>query len=215
MPQPMIIKRFETKTIVEPGERWVIARISTTIVDRDGDVVLPSGLDLKDFNANPVVMFGHGDFKLPVGQAPDIRKRPNDIVAKVIFAQRPVSHPDSQEWVPDTLHELFKQGVLRAFSAGFSVLPGGSRPATQKDRDRFGDGLLRVITKWALVELSIVPIPANQEALAVAVSKGWMPRDSWIRARLGTSADALDIVGDDDQDSLVLGDGEPPELVIG
>lgn len=210
MRRPLLIrKRCEAKTIVEPGQRWVIARISTTVVDRDGDVMLPSGLDMTDFSKNPVVLFGHDSNKLPVGKALDVQQRPNDVLAKIVFADRPSSLPDSQEWPPDTLHELFKQGILKAFSVGFTIPDNGSRPADQKDRARFGEDVRRIVNRWRLVELSIVPLPANQEALATAVSKGFMHRDSWVQSQMAENIDgALDMADSFVENPLVLPD--PP-----
>lgn len=196
-------KLYDAQVANEPGKRWVLARISTADVDRDGDVVLPSGGDFSQFEKNPVVMLRHGvgetpsltkEQALPVGKAHGLRKRPNDIVATITFAERPASHPANLEWVPDTVHSLFQQSVLKAFSVGFMVPLGGFRKATTKDLDRFGDGARRVITKWRLIELSVVPVPSNQEALALAVSKGWMPEGSWLEQALRRSDDLLDLV---------------------
>lgn len=174
----LISKQFATKLTVEPGERSVIARISTISVDRDGDVLLPSGADFTDYRKNPVVLFVHDSSRLPVGTAPAIQKNPNDITAKVKFAERPASLPDVQEWVPDTVHELFKQGVLRAFSVGFTITR--AREADKRDIRKFGDDVRRVITDWKLLEFSVVPVPANQDALVMAVSKGYIPTSSWV-----------------------------------
>jgi HK97 family phage prohead protease len=176
----MINKQLDTRMrIDEDDERSVLAMISTTAVDSDGDVLLPSGVDLQDFNKNPVVLFGHDQRQIPVGKASRIQKKAQGILAKVQFAERPPSLPDVQEWPPDTLFDLFKQGILRAFSVGFTVPRGGSRKATRKDADRFGEMVERVITKWRLKEFSVVPVPANQDALAVAVSKGCIP-NAWV-----------------------------------
>jgi len=194
MPSPSYErKQFDGSIATEPGQKWVLARISTTSVDRDGDVLLPSGADVSDFEKNPVVLLTHQQGQLPIGRALGIRKRTNDIVAKVIFADRPAGLPPQQEWVPDTVHELFKQGVLRAFSVGFTIPIGGARAAEKRDLARFGENVRRVITRWKLAELSVVPLPANQDALAMAVSKGLL-RDSWLRAELGCADDLLDLV---------------------
>lgn len=166
-------KLFQTKIATEPGARWVIARISTKAVDRDGDVLLPEGLNLADYNANPVVLESHDPNK-PIGTAA-IVKRDDDIVARVTFADRPASLPEAVEWRPDTIHDLYKQGVLRAFSVGFDVPPGGVRAADHRDKSQYGPRVRQVITNWDLAELSVVSVPANQEALATAVSKqAWM-----------------------------------------
>ena len=171
-------KNFSPTLDVLPEERSVAARISTVSVDRDGDVLLPSGIDVADFAKNPVVLFGHDSGRIPVGKALRITRRPDAVEATVKFASRPPEHPDAVEWVPDTIFELFKQGVLRAFSVGFIVPEGGARAASKKDVSRFGDNVRRVITRWKLLEFSVVPIPANQDALATAVSKGLLDPDS-------------------------------------
>jgi len=170
-------KIFDTELKAEPGERTVVAQISTTAVDRDGDVMLPSGVDMTDFKRNPVVLFGHDAGRIPIGKAEGMRRHRNALEAKVRFADRPDSLPESQEWPPDTVFSLFQQGVLRAFSVGFTI--DNSREADQKDAELFGEGVRRVITNWKLLEFSVVPIPANQDALAVAVSKGILRGDSW------------------------------------
>ena len=173
-----LTKTFETKLTTKPGERSVIARISTTSVDRDGDVLLPSGVDLRDFKKNPVVLFMHEGKKLPVGTAPLIVRKPDSIIAKVMFAERPDTLPDAQEFVPDTVFSMFQQGVLRAFSVGFML--DKARVPTPDDVRRFGRTVKQVITKWRLLEFSVVSVPANQDALAEAVSKGYVPRNSLI-----------------------------------
>lgn len=164
--------------------RTVTATISTATVDRDGDVVLPSGLDLKAYRKNPVVHFAHDTRSLPIGVTDSVVMKHMGIQATIRFAERPKSMPDAQEWMPDTIHELFQQGILRAFSVGFTVPKGGLREATQKDKDRHGETVQRVITKWSLHELSVVPVPANPEALATAVSKGILPQDSLVYGRV-------------------------------
>jgi HK97 family phage prohead protease len=187
----MQYKILQTKLSASEGERAVIARISTTSVDRDGDVMLPSGVDLSDFTKNPVVLFGHDSNRIPVGRAVAIHRRAQDIVAKVQFAERPKSLPDMQEWVPDTIFSLFQQKILNAFSVGFTIQD--SRPATKHDIARFGDGVRQIITKWNLLEFSVVPVPANQDALAVAVSKGYVKESSWTHNELELSSVAEEV----------------------
>ena len=187
----MHYKILQTKLSASEGERAVIARISTTSVDRDGDVMPPSGVDLSDFTKNPVVLFGHDANRIPVGKAGAIHRRAQDIVAKVQFAERPKSLPDMQEWVPDTIFSLFQQKILNAFSVGFTIQD--SRPATKHDVARFGDGVQQIITKWNLLEFSVVPVPANQDALATAVSKGYVKESSWTHNELELSSVAEEV----------------------
>lgn len=163
--------------------RTVTGLISTTALDRDGDVLLPSGLDAREFKKNPVVLFGHDSGRLPIGKATKLSTTTSAVSASVEFASRPAEHPDAAEWVPDTIHALFKQGILNAFSVGFTVPENGMREAGDLDRKRFGKGVRRVISKWKLLEFSVVPIPSNQDALATAVSKG-LHLDDWTAEQL-------------------------------
>jgi HK97 family phage prohead protease len=165
-----VLKAYSNRIDMKADEpRTVVARISTTAVDRDGDVVLPSGLKLQEYRKNPVVLLNHDNGSLPIGKALSVQRDRDTVVAKVQFAERPAEHPEGAEWVPDTILSLFKQKVLRAFSVGF--MPLDMRDANEKDRKKFGDHVRRVITDWNLLEFSVVPVPANQDALAVQVAK--------------------------------------------
>lgn len=167
-----INKAFSADVTVDEGERAVMATITTAAVDRDGEVLVPQGCYTKDFEKNPSVFLGHDYYNLPIGKCAAIRRTPDAIVAKTVFAERPADFPVGQEWIPDTLFSLFQQGVLKGFSVGF--LPIESRPATDKDVEKFGAGVRRVYSKWNLLEYSVAAIPANPEAIAMAVSKGFV-----------------------------------------
>ena len=203
-----LTKRFDTNLKLSEGERSVVARISTASVDREGDVVLPSGVELDEFKQNPVVLFGHDSAMLPIGKAEGITTTRNAVIAKVKFAERPKAHPTTAEWVPDTIHSLFQQGVLRAFSVGFSVPNGGIRDADEKDIGRLGDDVRRVITRWKLLEFSVVPIPANQDALATAVSKGILSTDDWTFGALEIGLDS------DKYAPIALSERQPMHVII-
>ena len=60
-------------------------------------------------------------------------------------------------------------GINPGVSIGF--IPIESRNATKGDRAKYGDGVQTVHSKWKLLELSIAPVQANQEAVVVAVGK--------------------------------------------
>ena len=71
--------------------------------------------------------------------------------------------------MPDVLLSLFKQGIIKGFSVGF--MPIESRAANDRDIQTYGPSCRRVYTRWKLLEFSVAPLPVNQEALALAVSK--------------------------------------------
>lgn len=165
-------KAFSADISINEGERAVTAKISTAAVDRDGEVLIPMGCYSKNYEKNPVVLLNHSYWDLPVGKCVAIKRDDTSITAKTIFAERPDTFPTDDEWIPDTLLSLFKQNILKAFSVGFDVLSGGMRAATDQDVEKYGASCRRVYSKWELLEYSVVPIPANQEALALAVAKG-------------------------------------------
>lgn len=205
-----LTKRLES-TITSTA-KGVVATISTTSVDRDGDVLLPSGINFSDFLKNPVVLFGHRSDQVPIGKALGIQKTSGGVVAEVEFASRPESHPESVEWVPDTIHSLFKQGVLRAFSVGFQVPKDGMREATRKDKGKFGQDVQRVISKWNLLEFSVVTIPANQDALVQSVSKGLINEESWTYKHL--DAEEGETLGLTTREPMVVRPREPLRLEL-
>jgi hypothetical protein len=63
-------------------------------------------------------------------------------------------------------------GALRGVSIGFAPQSGGMRVASKADTERYGTGVKRVFSKWTLFEVSVVSIPANQDALINAIEKG-------------------------------------------
>lgn len=190
-------KAFSSDISVIEGERAVSAVISTTAVDRDCEVLLASGANWKDFGANPVCFWDHAYCqydaeiaeKLPIGQCVAIKRDADSISFKMTFAERPATHPADEEWLPDTLLSLYQQGVMRAFSVGF--IPIEIRNATDKDLITFGADCRRVISKWKLLEVSAVALPANQEAVAMAVSKGLITRDG-AKSMFGKSGEVTD-----------------------
>lgn len=176
MPSAIIHKVFDSSvSITEDDSRAITAAISTSAVDRAGDVLVPQGCISKDYEANPLLCWQHGWDGPPIGKCLGIKRTATQVFAKFQFAERPASHPDGDEWIPDTLLALYQQKVMRAFSVGFISVE--SRPANDKDILRFGADCRRVHSKWKLLEVSCVTIPCNQEAVAIAVSKGLLRRD--------------------------------------
>jgi hypothetical protein len=137
-----ITKAFSSEVTANEGERAVTVWMSTTAVDRDGEVLIPQGCNSKNFERNPVVMWDHVYLgRLPVGQCVAIKREEHGLKGKIVFAERPESHPVTEEWLPDTLLSLYRQKVMRAVSVG--LVPIESRPATDRDVKQYGDGCRR------------------------------------------------------------------------
>lgn len=156
------------------GERAVIATISTETPDRDQEVMLMKGADLKWFRQNPIVFYAHDYGDLPIGQAQWIRKDGNSLVAKTVFATAEANP------LADQVYRLIQGKFLRAWSIGFII-----NEAREAKADEFPDAQVRrVITKWSLLEYSAVGVPSNMEALTTAVGKG-LKLDERLAADLG------------------------------
>ena len=97
----------------DSGERAIVGTISTTSIDRDGDVIMPGGIDLGNFWKNPQVLFGHDAGRMGIGtvRKGNITKTPTSIVAKADLFPRPPSLPANVEWQPDTILDLAKMGA--------------------------------------------------------------------------------------------------------
>jgi len=157
-----MIKKVFNSVIKEVniGEKTLTAVISTDATDRMGESVLPEGIDQKNFRKNPVVVWAHDYSMLPIGKAEFVKRSGNQLISRMKFAD----HEFANE-----VFNLYKDGFLKAFSIGFI-------PKEWED----GDGKktpYRTYKKWELLEYSAVPIPANPEALQLAVQRGIVHED--------------------------------------
>jgi HK97 family phage prohead protease len=163
------LKTYDASLEVNEGKREVVAYISTNAIDRDGEVVQPKGLKKKNYANNPIVMVNHDYRSLPIGKA--LWVKANEDGSKLI-AKSYIS--DKTELARDVFG-LLQDGVLNAFSIGFVSLRN-SAPTTQEKNARPELANARLIHReWELLEYSVVGIPANPEALTLAVSKGYSP----------------------------------------
>ena len=144
----------EIKTI-DAAESTLTAYITTNGRDRMDEVVEPGGVDLKNYRKNPVVLFAHDHYNPPIGKALWTKKDDKGIIAKVKFA----STDFAQE-----IFTLFKEGIMNAFSIGFMPKEWVDGDGGKKPR--------RTFTKSEMIEFSAVPVPANPEALTLALQKG-------------------------------------------
>lgn len=130
----------------EEGKFKVLA--STDAIDRAGEVIDQKGWMLENFLKNPVILFGHDYWSFPIGKATSAVVEAQGLIIEGEFAPT----EGGQE-----AKILFEGGFLSAVSVGF--IP--------HERNA------NIITKAELLELSFVPVPCNQEALALSVAKGF------------------------------------------
>lgn len=142
-PMQDFMSRTKQATAEDSGTFEVV--VSTADMDRQGESVDQNGWDLSLFKMNPVVLFGHDYYSLPIGICDSIELIDGKLVAKGRFAPMD-ANPFAQQ-----VRKLYDLNILRATSVGFIV------------REAQG----RVITKAELIEFSFVPVPANPYALSM------------------------------------------------
>lgn len=133
------------------------AMISTESVDRQGDIVRAAGAQLENYLRNPVVLWAHDYSQPPVARALSVEIIPGvGLKSTFQFPEWGVSEQ------ADTVRRLWAGGFLNATSIGF--IPMSMTPI---DPDRqWGP---QDITSWEMLEYSVVPVPANQNALRLAM----------------------------------------------
>lgn len=142
------------KTVASDGGLDFV--LSDDTVDRYGDVIDAKGWVLTNFKKNPIALFGHSN-GFPIGSWSNLRVESNRLVGTLKLAARGTSARI------DELISLVEQGILRAVSVGF--IPIKSEPINP-DRP-YGP---QKYTRQELVETSLVSVPANPAALALAKS---------------------------------------------
>lgn len=141
----------------EDGKLRITGYASTAGTDRVGDVILPSawtGGGLDNYKTNPIILFNH-NYGKPIGRAVEL-----EVDAKGLKISCEIS-PSAGE-----VHGLIKDSVLTTFSVGFMV--------KDADYNEMTDGY--IIKDAELLEVSVVTVPCNQEAL-FSISKSLKPEE--------------------------------------
>lgn len=130
--------------------------LSDATVDRYGDIVEPDGWDLRNFKKNPIALFGHSS-GFPIGTWENLRVEGGKLIGRLKLAALGTSARI------DELIRLVEQGILRAVSVGF-------RPIDSDPIDPKQPWGAQRYKKQELLETSLVSVPANPSAIALAKS---------------------------------------------
>jgi len=162
---PFVRKYYTSeKQEADKKERSVISYISTGAIDRDGEKLLPEGVNLENYKKNPIVMMGHDYKAMPIGKNIWIKKDDKGLIAKTAFAKS----ERGDEMLRACTEDINGTGpLLQGWSVGF--IPIEWEDVETKDKTGRPD---RIYKKWELLEYSVVPIPSCPEALTIAVEKG-------------------------------------------
>ena len=176
----IVHKFLAADSTVLADKRQVLTVCSTGGVDRQGDIVVQSGIDTKSFmRAGGTVLWGHDPDK-PIAKALSIGVEGGSLRALVQFPPAGVSAKS------DETYGLIKAGIVNATSIGFA-------PVSSEPMEPPWNGLKYLAVE--LMECSFVSVPAMPEATVIARS---------YRGR-GKSADLTSIDNMADRVACVLG----------
>jgi HK97 family phage prohead protease len=144
----------------DTGMRRFTFVASTDAVDREGDILFPGGWQLDSYKENPVILWAHESWSYPIGRATDIGVQDNKLMVTVQFTPADVN-PDGYR-----VYKLVEAGFVNAVSVGF-------RPRSWVWNDEHAGYDFQ---ENELLEVSVVPVPANQEALLAAGIDGQTAR---------------------------------------
>ncbi len=146
-----LTRKWALKDTTAAGDAPLTFVVSSGAVDRHGDVVSPDGWRLDAYRANPVVLWAH-DYRRPaIGRAQSVWSDGRALLAHLEFA--PTEFAQEVE-------ALYRSGYQQGVSVGF-------RPLRFEERrdPRTGAFLGIRFLEQELLEISAVPVPANQGAL--------------------------------------------------
>lgn len=131
------------------SDRTILSVITTNSVDRYNEIVSPEGIQLENYLKNPVVLLNHSQDTLPIGKNVWIKQDSNGLIAQTQFAKTAIA---------EDVMNLYREGFMNAFSIGFIPL-----------KYEFDNQDRVIFTQSELLEYSCVSVPANQDALALAM----------------------------------------------
>jgi hypothetical protein len=155
---------IQTKAVENQPNTFDIV-ISTGEPDRDGDIIEVAGWDFTNYLNNPVVIYVHNYRDVPIGKTLALRKENDQVIARFQWRD------PANEFDPILpIRAAWDQDMLRGASVG--AIPIEWEPITDgiDPNDRWALMFApRRYTKTELLEWSICPLPANANALRMAI----------------------------------------------
>jgi len=143
-----------TKAVKEKDEKGdSVFVVSSDVEDREGEVISTEGWKLENYKAYPVLLWSHNATEPLIGHGTNLRYRTINGKKKLTFT--PKFHRKSE--LSRLVADLVDEDWIRGVSVGFKPI------------EKEGN----VYTKQELLEISLVNVPANQDALRLAMAKGY------------------------------------------
>jgi HK97 family phage prohead protease len=175
-----VTKLFNTKaSSIDEDKRSVTFVISTNDEDRYGEIVDQKSWDFKSYKQNPLLLWGH-DPEQPenvLGTASNLKvaQDGSQTTAELTFDSD--INPKA-----GLVFEQIKRGTLRTVSVGFM------NHSFEVEND------VPVLKDNELLEISVVPIPANPGAIALGLKSGEINRKDakWLMDSMRSEADLME-----------------------
>ena len=174
-------KLFNSKAYsIDEDAKSVTFIISTNDEDRYGEVVDQESWNFKSYQSNPIVLWGH-DPDQPenvLGRASDIKTSDDGSKTTAVLTFDSDINPKA-----DLAFNQIRKGSLRTVSVGFI-------PHTMEFEDD-----TPVLKDNELLEISVVPIPANAGAVALDLKAGQIARKDaeWLRDSMAREVELMDV----------------------
>ncbi|WP_438979907.1 HK97 family phage prohead protease [Polynucleobacter sp.] len=124
--------------------------VATDSVDRHGEKISIQGLDIKTYMATSgAVLFGHDYWALPIGKTLSLRKSAGKLIAKFQLAT------EINDFAKQ-VYDMITGDYLKGLSIGFIPTEWDEKTNTW--------------TKAEMIEFSVVPVPANSDAMITSKS---------------------------------------------
>lgn len=127
--------------------------ISTEVKDRSGEIVRQNGWELQNYKNNPIVLWGHDYYSLPIGVCTETYA--TEYRGVPALGARGVFFPADINPLAQQVRKMYDFGLKSGNYVGCTTSVGFI-PKEFDDNDR------SVITRAELLEFSFVPVPANQ-----------------------------------------------------
>lgn len=135
--------------------------ISNGSLNSYGFRVLTDGIDLTQYRRNPILLWMHTrpyrgttDEVLPLGRVEGLRVEGDNLIGTPVF--------DDTDEFARKVKAKWEAGILKMVSAGLKVIEESDDPAVLVQGQRYA-----TVTKSKLIEVSIVDIGSNDDALAL------------------------------------------------
>lgn len=158
---------------INPDSREINFVISDESPDSDGDIIEVQGWNFQRFMSNPVCMGFHEYDEFPYGKwvriEKDLRSNPRRVIGTLKFPTIselcPTGEVSEHAKNVDMAYSMCKAGYLNAVSVGCYYKAASPREDYPEGTPEYMRG--RRVTSAELLEVSLVPIPANGNALSM------------------------------------------------